>query len=446
MAAGGSALLGDGPWPGPNASNPSRRPGGVLDRVAGMRGRSSGMRNAGEPGGPVVAATDGPAHDEAAAAVPAVRSAPNRRTRLSLAAAARGVPLPTILVTVTVVAGVYLLGQLAYRLRDVLLLIVIAAFLALVLNPLVVLLQGWGLHRRGLAVAVVVTVGAGVFFGLAAAFGYPLANGLAHLARQVPSYVAATEHGRGVLGRLVQHYHLQPWVRTHAPKLQELGANLAKPALAVGKGALVLIGKMLAVFTLVVLLLLEGPRMRAGLLAVLSPQQATWCEHVGTEMRQVVVGYVFGDLLTSVIAGVVVGVTMAVLGLPFPLLGALWVACVDFLPQVGGALAGIPTVLFAAMQSLTAGIILAAVFITYQQLENHVLNPMVMSRTVRTRPLLIFLAVLVGASVGSWVGGVFGAFVAALLAVPTAASMQILVREIWRLTAVDAVDEPPSPP
>ncbi len=149
MAAGGSAPLGDGPWPGPNASNASRRPVGVLDRVTGMRGRRSGMHNTGEPGGPVVAATDGPSHDEAATAVPAVRSAPNRRTRLSLAAAARGVPLPTILVTVTVVAGVYLLGQLAYRLRDVFLLIVIAAFLALVLNPLVVLLQGWGLPVAG---------------------------------------------------------------------------------------------------------------------------------------------------------------------------------------------------------------------------------------------------------------------------------------------------------
>lgn len=121
---------------------------------------------------------------------------------------------------------------------------------------------------------------------------------------------------------------------------------------------------------------------------------------------------------------------MLALGLPFPLLWAIWVGLVDFLPQVGGALAGIPAVLFATLHSLTAGIIMAVVFIAYQQLENHVLNPVIIGRTARTSPLLVFSAVLVGASLGNWVGGVFGAFVAALLAVPTAACLQILVREV----------------
>jgi predicted PurR-regulated permease PerM len=132
---------------------------------------------------------------------------------------------------------------------------------------------------------------------------------------------------------------------------------------------------------------------------------------------------------------------MLALGLPFPLLWAIWVGLVDFLPQVGGALAGIPTVLFATLHSLTAGIIMAVVFIAYQQLENHLLNPVIISRTARTSPLLVFSAVLVGASLGNWVGGVFGAFVAALLAVPTAACLQILVREVWLLTAQGAPDD-----
>ena len=99
-------------------------------------------------------------------------------------------------------------------------------------------------------------------------------------------------------------------------------------------------------------------------------------------------GYVLGDVLTSLIAGVVVFITLAALRVPFPFLWALWVALVDFLPMIGGALAGIPTVLFAAGHSLTAGIITAAVFIGCQQLENHVLNPVVMSRTVKINPLL----------------------------------------------------------
>jgi hypothetical protein len=82
------------------------------------------------------------------------------------------------------------------------------------------------------------------------------------------------------------------------------------------------------------------------------------------------------------------------------------VALVDFLPMVGGALAGIPTVLFALGHSLTAGIVTAAVFIAYQQAENHLLNPVIMSRTVKVNPLLILVSVLIGTSIGDWVGGV----------------------------------------
>jgi predicted PurR-regulated permease PerM len=393
-----------------------------------------------EAAGQRAAATPAPSTQAAApngagAADPHI-AALSRRTRLSRVAQARRIPLAAILATVAIVVGVYLLGRLAYVIRDPLLLMVIAGFLALVLNPFVLLLQRH-LRRRGFAVAVVVAIAAIAFLGLVAAFGYPLSNGLAHLSHQLPSYVADAEHGRGTIGRIVQHFHLQKWVNENAPKLHQLGGNLAKPALAVGEGAVVLIGKMLAVFTLVVLLLLEGPRLRARLLAALSPRPAAWCERVGTEMRHAVVGYVFGDLLTSLIAGVVVGITMWTLGLPFPFVWAVWVALVDFLPQIGGALAGIPTVVFAAMQSLTDGAILAAVFIAYQQLENHVLNPVVMSRTVRASPLLIFVSVLVGGSLGATIGGTFGAFFAALLAVPTAACLQILIRELWQLTATN---------
>jgi predicted PurR-regulated permease PerM len=110
------------------------------------------------------------------------------------------------------------------------------------------------------------------------------------------------------------------------------------------------------------------------------------------------------------------------------------VALVDFLPMIGGALAGIPTVLFALGHSLTAGIVTAAVFVGYQQLENHVLNPVIMSKTVRINPLLVLVAILVGSSIGSWLGGLFGGFVAALLSIPCAAALQVIVKDIWQAT------------
>jgi len=358
-----------------------------------------------------------------------------RHGRLRDAAARRGVPLATILVTVAVVVLVYLAGKLAYRIRDVLLMIAVAGFISLILNPLVVALQRWGIRRRGWAVAIVALWTVLVFTGLLAAFGYPLAHGVTHFSQRLPSYVQAAEHGRGWIGHLVTRFHLQAWVNRNAPKLQSLGTTLAKPALTAGKGAASLLATLATIFALIVLFQLEGPKMREGLLQLMRPERADYYARVAREIGQSATGYALGNLLTSLIAGVVVFVTLTLLGVPFPLLWALWVALVDFLPMVGGALAGIPTVLFALGHSLTAGIVTAAAFLIYQQIENHVLNPVVMSRTANVNPLLVLLSLLVAASVGDWVGGFFGSFVGALLAIPAAGALQVITRELWRASA-----------
>ncbi len=138
----------------------------------------------------------------------------------------RGVPLATILVSVAVVVLTYLAGKLAYRIRDVLLMIAVAGFVCLILNPLVVALQRWGIRRRGWAVA------------------------------------------------MVTRFHLQVWVTHNAPKLQSLGMTLAKPALTAGKGAASLLATLATIFALIVLFLLEGPKMRQGLLGLMPPQRA----------------------------------------------------------------------------------------------------------------------------------------------------------------------------
>ncbi len=328
---------------------------------------------------------------------------------------------------------------MVYRLRDVLLLILVAAFIAVILNPLVVALQRWKIPRRGWAVTVVTLWGLLVFVGLAFAFGYPLANGISHLAQKLPDYVAAATHGRGWIGHLVTKYHVQAWVQKNAPKLVTFGEGLAKPALSLGKGAATLLRQLFTIFVLALLLLLEGPKMRAFLLGSMDPDRAHRYRRIAHEVNRSVTGYMLGNVLTSVTAGAVVFVTLLVTGVPFPFLWALWVALVDFLPMIGGALAGIPTVLFAAAHSLTAGIVTLVVFLIYTQIENHVLNPIVMSRTVKVNPLLVLVSILVGASIGSWIGGIFGGFVAALLAIPSAGAIQVIVREIWRSTA-------PAPP
>jgi predicted PurR-regulated permease PerM len=368
---------------------------------------------------------------------------PGRLARLFRYADARRVPLRTILVTVAVVAGTYVGAQLLYRLRTIVLLIVVAGFVAVLLNPIVVLLQR-RIPRRGLAVTIV-TLGALVVFAvLAYSFGNPLVNGTTDLAGRLPGYITSAQHGTGWIGHLATHYHIQSWVQKNAPKLVTYVESLSKPVLTVGKGAIALLIELFTIFVLVLLLLLEAPKMRTWLLGQMRPERAATVTRIGSEVSRSVSGYMLGNFLTSFIAGTVVFVTLMILGVPFPLLWGLWVALVDFLPMIGGALAGIPTVLFAFFsRGLTAGIVTLVVFLVYTQVENHILNPVIMSRTVKINPLLVLMSVLVGAELGSLVGGLFGGFVAALLAIPLAGALQVLVREAWQATApkVQAVTE-----
>jgi predicted PurR-regulated permease PerM len=357
-----------------------------------------------------------------------------RLARLWHAADIRHIPLRTIIVTVVVVVVTFLAGKLIYRLRDVVLLIVVAGFVAILLNPMVVFLQRHGIPRRGLAVTVVALWTLLVFIGLAFAFGYPLVNGITHLANGLPSYIASAEHGKGWIGHLITKYHIYSWVQRNAPKLVSYAQSLSGPVLSLGKGAASLLIELTTIFILVLLLLLEGPKLRHGILGNLDPRRAANVTRVAAEVNRSVTGYMLGNLLTSLIAGLVVYVTLLVVGVPFPFLWGLWVALVDFLPMIGGALAGIPTVLFAFTHSVTAGVATLVVFLIYTQVENHILNPVVMSKTVKISPLLVLISVLVAASVGSLIGGIFGGFVAAMLAIPAAGALQVLVREAWQAT------------
>src|SRR6516165_4811742 len=359
----------------------------------------------------------------------------SRRARLWRSAQAHGIPLRAILVTVAVVVVTFMAGKLLYRLRDTLMLMAVGGFIALLLNPLVVYLQQWKVPRRGFAVAIVTFWAILVFIGLAVAFGYPLIHSATHLADRLPTYVEQAQKGKGWIGQLARRYHVSSWVQHNSAKIASFARSLGKPALALGKGALSLLVSLGTIFFLVLLLLVEGPKMRAWILGNMVPERAATVARVSGQVNRAVTGYMLGNLFTSVIAGAVVFVTLFILGVPFPFLWALWVALVDFLPMIGGALAGIPTVLFATFHSLTAGIVTLVVFLAYTQFENHVLNPVVMSKTVRINPLLVFMSILVAASIGSWIGGLFGGFVAALLAIPAAGAAQVITTELWRDTA-----------
>ena len=148
-----------------------------------------------------------------------------RRARILRAAQAKQIPLPND--PRHPLACFRLLSRGKGRLppADVVLLMMVGRVLALVLNPAVAALQRWKVHRRGYAVAIVTIWGLLVFAGLAVAFGYPLVNGITHLADNLPAYVNKATHSKGWIGRLARQYHVQSWVQRNSPKLVSLAKS-----------------------------------------------------------------------------------------------------------------------------------------------------------------------------------------------------------------------------
>jgi len=163
---------------------------------------------------------------------------------------------------------------------------------------------------------------------------------------------------------------------------------------------------------------------------MLPDTQAQRAARIASDASRSVSGYVLGNFVTSVIAGIIVFITLSILGVPFAPLLALWVALIDLLPLVGGLLAGVPTVLVAALHSPTAGIVMFIIFIVYQQVENHILNPIIMSKTVKMSPALVLLAALAGAVLGGKLHSGFGTLIGALIGIPVGSALQVVVREM----------------
>jgi predicted PurR-regulated permease PerM len=359
------------------------------------------------------------------------------RSRLTGSADRRGVPLATIVVAVTVTIALIDLnvGLLVglWVLRKIVLYAVIAFFLAVVLAPATRFLTRRG-FSHGLATSLVFLAGLLVLAGLVYLFASPLVTAGIHFGKQVPDLIKNTRKGRGWLGHLVYRLHLQKYLSEGSSQLTKQLTKVLKPATAFSVGAAAF-STLITIGTIAVLTffaLLEAPKLWHGFLNLFSPAGAERMDRVVKETVRSVTGYMLGNFMTSVIAGIVCGVSLAILGVPFALLMGVFVALVDLLPLVGGLLAGAPVVVIAVIHSVPAGIIMLVVFLVYQQIENHVLNPVIMSRTVRLNPLWVLLAVLIGATLGGKVGADLGTFVGALIGIPVGGAIQVIVREVRR--------------
>jgi len=166
-------------------------------------------------------------------------------------------------------------------------------------------------------------------------------------------------------------------------------------------------------------MLLEGPAWMERFYSLLPEGSRGRWEKVGNQIYRTIGGYVTGNLLISVIAGIASTLILLILGVPYAVALGLLVAILDLIPLAGATLAAIIVTTVAFLHSIPAGIIVLVFFVVYQQVENHVLQPLVYSRTVQLSPLAILISVLIGAKIA----GVLGA----LAAIPVAGAIQVLL-------------------
>lgn len=321
-------------------------------------------------------------------------------------------------IAIATVLSIFLVVVLHGFLLDLL----ISTIFAIVLHPIVSFMVRHRI-RRSIAVVVVVLVGLATVTGLVYIFTKPLYSAAFTFAHQLPSLVKQAQSGKGQLGALIAKFHIGSFVSSNVSKITGAAGNLTGTLLSATKTFLTGITGLITIALLSVFILLEGPKVVKNTLGLLPVEPRALVHRILLRSEKAVAGYVFGNLATSVIAGVVVGASLSILGVPFALLLALWVAIVDLLPLVGGLLAGVPTVFIAFLHSSIAGVVMLIVFLTYQQIENHILNPVVMARTVRLNPLWILISVLVGTDLSGFTG--------ALIGIPVAGMIQVTSHELW---------------
>ena len=327
----------------------------------------------------------------------------------------------TILALLGITIGVFLVLELVWIARQVLTWVLIAIFLALAMNPAVNWFQNHGIRRRGLATGITAVLVLAGFALLGLLFIPTLVGEVNGFAQALPDYVDDTTHHRGRLGFLESKYHVTQRVRD---AVQEGGASqilgLSGTALAITKGIITAIVAMVTIMFMTVFMLLEGPAWLERFFALLPESSRDRWRGVGDEIYKTVGGYVTGNLFISVIAGITSTLVLLALRVPYAVALGLLVAILDLIPLAGATIAAIIVCSIGFLHSLAAGIILIVFFIVYQQIENHLLQPLVYSRTVRLSPLAILISVLVGAEIA----GVLGA----LAAIPVAGTVQVLLR------------------
>jgi predicted PurR-regulated permease PerM len=341
-----------------------------------------------------------------------------------------------VLIVVCVVITLYLL----YLLRKPISWLLIAGFLAVALSPPVNFLAQR--MRRGLAITVVYLGLLAVPLLLIALIVPPLITEANRFADNVPNYaqdVTDFVQDNRRLRELNQDYDITGQLEKEAAKLPDRLGGAAGTLRDVGFGIVNSAFALITILVLTAFLLSQGRRWVDSVIDMRPPEQRDRLRRARDNMARAVGGYVAGALTIALIAGIATYVVLLILGVPFRAPLAVVAGLFSLIPLVGATIAAVLIGIVTLFEDFpTATIIWAVWAIVYQQFENHVIQPQIQKRTVKVQPFITIVAVLFGATLL----GVLGA----LVAIPVAASIQILLREYVDLRTLTIKPEPPPPP
>jgi len=312
----------------------------------------------------------------------------------------------------------YFAAQAVASALNVLVLVFVAGFLAVGLNPAVVRLQRWGLPRgwavTGVVVGALLLLGGGLV-----ALVPPLVRQIDAFIEGLPGYLDALTRNE-VIRDLNERYAV-----IESAKSLITPANLTRAVGGLLDGLGLVFGTLFNVLTVLLLtvyFLAAFERIRNGAYRFVPASRRDRVRAIGDEILAKVGAYMAGALFIALLAGASSFVFMVLAGIAYPAALAVVVAVFDLIPQVGATLGALVVILVAFVTSVPLGIAAVVFFVLYQQLENWVIYPRVMSRAVRVTDLAAIISALLGAALLGVIG--------ALIAIPACAAVQLIVREV----------------
>jgi predicted PurR-regulated permease PerM len=328
----------------------------------------------------------------------------------------------SILAALGVVLAVMAAVEFALLAQAGLTLVMIALFLALALNPAVEFVQRRGLGR-GAAVGVVYVLALAVVALLGLVFVPPLVDQISKLVTALPGLVDDLTKGHGPLGFLERKYQVVERVQsaTTGPNADAVLGQAGSALAAVEGIAATVVGSIIIAF-LTFFMLLEGPDWRRRCNELIPDTNRGVVERIGAGVYRSVGGFVTGNLVASLLAGLVATGIMLVTGVPYAVPLGVFVAIIELVPYVGPLVATVVVTAVALTVGTVSALVALALLLVYHAVEGHTLRPYLYGRAVKLSPLAVLVAILLGTEIA----GILGA----LIAIPVAGSVQVIIREL----------------